>query len=275
MGREGWAATLQVAAAQYHPGRRGVYRWQRSVAAPSHFVQSLVPCIEDRGSGGCQSIGRATCAGADCDALSVMRMLPQRWTSYQSQCFLGFKTAAPAARCLRQVSCTSRWQPIPAVHCRYIVCRAAAKHEDIERPHQDSQSRTYDETVSKRLKEASGEKETFAHPRALCMRLLHAQWLHLSVLTKLSGYLSSAQEDVKMVSGFCRSFLGACAVPQLGMGQMQAHPGQHMEWWRRSCCKLQQSISTSAWAAQRGWTGASIYYRNLSCGVNIIESSPL
>ena len=169
MGREGWAATLQVAAAQYHPGKRGVYRWQRSVAAPSHFVQRLVPCIEDRGSARCQSIGRATCAGADCDALRVMRMLPQSWTSYQSQCFLRFKTAAPAARCLRQVSCTLRWQPVPAVHCRYIVCRAAAKHEDIEKPHQDSQSRPNDGDISMCLDEVSREKETGADPSALCM----------------------------------------------------------------------------------------------------------
>ena len=206
-GREGWAATLQVAAAQDHPARRGVYRWQRSVGAPSHFVQRLIPCIEDRGSAECQSGGRATCAGADCDALCVLQMLLQSWTSNQLQCSLTFKTAAPAARCLRQVPCASRWQPIPAVHCRYTVCRVAAKHEDIERPHQDSQSRTYDGTVSKCLDEVSGEKETFADPSALCMRLLHAQWLHISVLTNLSGHLNTVKKGRKDGTRFLQVFL--------------------------------------------------------------------
>ena len=162
MGREGWAATLQVAAAQDHPGR----------AALSHFVRRLVPYIEDSSSAKCQSVGRATCASADCDALCALQMQPQSWTSDQLQCSLTFKTAAPAARCLRQVLYTSRRQPVPALHCRYIPCRAAAKHGNVERPHQDSQSYTYDETFLKCLDKVSGEKKIGADPSALCMRLI-------------------------------------------------------------------------------------------------------
>ena len=52
-----------------------------------------------------------------------------------------------------------------------------------------------------------------------------------------------------MLLAIARSFLGACAVPQLGMGRMQAHPGKDMEWMRRDCCKLQQRLFMSAWAA--------------------------
>ena len=199
-------------------GKKGGYRWQRSVAAPSYFVQRLVPYIEDSGSAKCQSIGRATCAGADCDALCVLQMLPQSWTSNQLQCSLTFKTAAPATRCLCQVPCTSRWQPIPAVQCRYILCRAAAKHENIRRPNKDSQSRTYDGTVSKCVDEDSGEKETGADPSALCMRLLNAQRLHISVLTNFSGHLSTAQKGRKEGSRFLQVFLGCMCRTSNGHG---------------------------------------------------------
>ena len=153
--------------------RKGVQlhcRWQlpralreergSTIAVVSSFIQRPVSCFEDRCSAECQVIGQARRAGADCDALCVLRMLPQCWTSEKLQCSMAFYTAAPAARCLRRVSCASRWQPVPAVQRCNIFCRAAARREDIKRPHQHSQSLAYNETDLKCLDEVSGATET-------------------------------------------------------------------------------------------------------------------
>ena len=92
-------------------------------------------------------------------------------------------TAAPFW-CLRQGSCASRWQPIPTVQCRYILCRAAAKH-DVESPRQDSQTHAYNEVLVKYLDEVSGERETGAEYSRLCMRMSCAHWLHVEMYDEL------------------------------------------------------------------------------------------
>lgn len=74
------------------------------------------------------------------------------------------------------------------------------------------------------------------------------------------------EKGIKSTSKFCRSVWYALLIPQSDVGLMQAYPGKHMEWMRKSCCKLQQMLFTIAWAAQRGLSGAWMSYKNLLHG---------
>ena len=103
----------------------------------------------------------------------------------QLQCSMMFHTSISAARCQRPVSCASRWQTKPAVRCLHTRYRAAAKH-NVGRLRQGSQTRAYNEALSRCPDEVSGDRQTGADCSTLCIsRPFCAHWLHIRLVNEL------------------------------------------------------------------------------------------
>ena len=189
MGAKGWAATLQVAAAQ-SPQDRYVYRCRflpfRPEAETLHLSQGQ--CWKPEHWAKLHLLVQIVKPSACC------RCCRNAGHSDQLQCSMMFNTSAPAAQCQRQVLCASRWQKLSAVHCNDTLYRATAKH-NIGRPHQDSKTRAYNDILPKCLDEVSGERETGADYGTLCIsRLFCEHWLHTRLFDELQRAIKLCSE---------------------------------------------------------------------------------